>query len=138
MLPFRIIFLSSGPSSFCVLISNYWAAHLFPTGSLEYPPLGRAIYIIQQTLPDFFDHGLITTSSDNGNGKRKGQTVSTSSSSLYSDPSVTQKAEDFEEEPESIYSPKIRLAYTPPVRLPSPFPATLHVEGTFSSLFITS
>ncbi|KAF7984136.1 hypothetical protein HWV62_16778 [Athelia sp. TMB] len=30
---------------------------------------------------------------------------------------------------ESIYSPKIRLIYTPPVKLPSPFPTTLQIEG---------
>ncbi|KAG6829952.1 hypothetical protein H0H92_002856 [Tricholoma furcatifolium] len=30
---------------------------------------------------------------------------------------------------EGIYSPKIRLSYTPPVALPPPFPTTLHIEG---------
>ncbi|KAH7105772.1 hypothetical protein BKA62DRAFT_687913 [Auriculariales sp. MPI-PUGE-AT-0066] len=29
----------------------------------------------------------------------------------------------------SIYAPNVRLSYTPPTQLPSPFPATLHVEG---------
>ncbi|KAG6895682.1 hypothetical protein C0992_013292 [Termitomyces sp. T32_za158] len=30
---------------------------------------------------------------------------------------------------EGIYSTKVGLSYTPPVALPPPFPATLHVEG---------
>jgi hypothetical protein len=30
---------------------------------------------------------------------------------------------------ESIYSPRVKLEYTPPTSLPPPFPRTLHVEG---------
>jgi hypothetical protein len=106
---------------------------------------GRAIYILQQTLPDFFSLGLVSSSIDNGNdsghSKRKAPATSVSStttSSSSQDPDPTAKRAAYAEErvePESIYSSKIRLAYTPPARLPSPFPATLHVEGTgFSTL----
>ncbi|SJL09338.1 uncharacterized protein ARMOST_12715 [Armillaria ostoyae] len=69
---------------------------------------GRAINIIQQTLPEFFKTGLITSIDE--------ETGRLTSSSVHS-------------EQQHIYSPKIRLSYTPPVQLPSPFPQTLHVEG---------
>ncbi|KAI1787212.1 hypothetical protein LXA43DRAFT_975391 [Ganoderma leucocontextum] len=67
---------------------------------------GRAIYILQQTLPGFFSTGLIT-SLDTSGGSEKG--------------------EDGEEL--SIYSPSIRLEYRPPTSFPPPFPRTAHVEG---------
>ncbi|PCH41940.1 hypothetical protein WOLCODRAFT_71796 [Wolfiporia cocos MD-104 SS10] len=85
---------------------------------------GRAIYILQQTLPEFFQRGLVSSlelpslktpegqlrnGSGNGNGKS---------------------------DVESIYSPTIRLAYEPPVELPPPFPRTLHVDGI--SLYMAS
>ncbi|KAK0450403.1 uncharacterized protein EV420DRAFT_1563358 [Desarmillaria tabescens] len=69
---------------------------------------GRAITVLQQTLPEFFKTGLITSIND--------ATGHLTSSSIHS-------------EQQHIYSPKIRLSYTPPVQLPSPFPQTLHVEG---------
>lgn len=37
---------------------------------------------------------------------------------------------------EPIYSPRVRLQYTPPVALPAPFPKTFHLEGTFHFAFI--
>ncbi|KIM72986.1 hypothetical protein PILCRDRAFT_735030 [Piloderma croceum F 1598] len=97
---------------------------------------GRAIYIIQQTLPDFFSLGLVSSSIDNGKGKRKATPASSTTSgqggvpegATAEHPELEPEPEP-EPEPESIYSPKIRLVYTPPARLPSPFPATLHVEG---------
>ncbi|KAI0710487.1 hypothetical protein C8Q76DRAFT_65932 [Earliella scabrosa] len=67
---------------------------------------GRAIYILQQTLPTFFSTGLI--------------------SSLDS-PSTNPHRKDDDEI--SIYSPSIRLEYRPPTPFPPPFPRTLHVEG---------
>lgn len=66
---------------------------------------GRAIYILQQTLPEFFTTGLV--------------------SSL----DYAVKTGEDRDEKESIYSPHVRLAYTPPTPLPAPFPKTLHVEG---------
>lgn len=45
-----------------------------------------------------------------------------------------------EEDTGSIYSPRVRLTYTPPTPLPAPFPKILHVEGlhlyTASSVFL--
>jgi len=68
---------------------------------------GRAIYILEQTLPDFFQVGLVDAM-----------------------PSSQ----------ESIYSPAIRLTYTPPAALPAPFPSTLSLDGLAlymaSSVFI--
>jgi hypothetical protein len=75
---------------------------------------GRAIFLLQQTLPEFFDAGLVTSAE---------QASKLSSGALLSLSTLTTG------EPDSIYSPKIRLAYTPPVALPAPFPRTLHVEG---------
>ncbi|EMD32387.1 hypothetical protein CERSUDRAFT_108825 [Gelatoporia subvermispora B] len=69
---------------------------------------GRAIYTLQQTLPDFFSTGLI--------------------SSLET-PLVAGRANGKDGAEEGIYSRNIRLSYTPPNPLPSPFPRTLHIEG---------
>ncbi|KDQ10725.1 hypothetical protein BOTBODRAFT_163600 [Botryobasidium botryosum FD-172 SS1] len=62
--------------------------------------IGRAIFVLQRTLPDFFTTGLVMTS-----------------------------AVAPGEPGEPIYSKAIRLTYMPPVRLPAPFPQTLHIEG---------
>lgn len=72
--------------------------------SLLVPWPGRAIFVLQRTLPDFFSTGLVMTSS------------------------ITPG-----EPGEPIYSKSIRLTYMPPVRLPAPFPKTLHIEGAFFS-----
>ena len=100
---------------------------------------GRAIFILQQTLPDFFSLGLVSNSIDNGNGKRKAAPNTPPIHQFNRGLAERERAQHQElgPEPESIYSPKIRLVYTPPVRLPSPFPTTLHVEGAwpFRSLF---
>ncbi|KAG9311291.1 hypothetical protein JVU11DRAFT_8379 [Chiua virens] len=78
---------------------------------------GRAIYILEQTLPDFFHIGLVSN--------------------------VDPTRPDIVDVPlseggniESIYSPTIRLTYTPPVALPPPFPRTLSLEGL--PLYMTS
>lgn len=84
--------------------------------------IGRAIYILQQTLPDFFDVGLV------------------SSIDPTKTPALIDSKEPDSPEVENIYSPKVRLAYTPPVALPLPFPRTLGLEGLplylASSVFI--
>ncbi|KAI0354011.1 hypothetical protein OH77DRAFT_533008 [Trametes cingulata] len=67
---------------------------------------GRAIYVLQQTLPTFFSTGLI--------------------SSVDTSPSHAKSNHD---DDTSIYSPNIRLVYRPPTPFPPPFPRTLHVEG---------
>ncbi|KZT27787.1 hypothetical protein NEOLEDRAFT_1146227 [Neolentinus lepideus HHB14362 ss-1] len=79
---------------------------------------GRAIYVLQQTLPDFFEIGLVAAvdqaegpAMNDGNLLRKGGKVP--------------GRDDVEE----IYSPKVTLSYTPPTALPPPFPRTLHLEG---------
>ena len=50
------------------------------------------------------------------------------------------KAKEDADETEGIYSPRIRLTYTPPTPLPAPFPETLHAEGLHlyiaSSIFL--
>lgn len=80
---------------------------------------GRAIYILEQTLPDFFQVGLVSNIdltrpeiinvplADNGNI-------------------------------EGIYSPTIRLTYTPPAALPPPFPRTLSLEGEHDGAGVAS
>ncbi|KAI6038564.1 hypothetical protein EDC04DRAFT_2569671 [Pisolithus marmoratus] len=83
---------------------------------------GRTIYVLQQTLPDFFRIGLVSNV-----GPTRG-------------PGLVYNAPSEQTEIENIYSPKIRLTYTPPVALPSPFPRTLSIEGLplylASSVFI--
>ncbi|KAI0746402.1 hypothetical protein C8Q80DRAFT_1271302 [Daedaleopsis nitida] len=67
---------------------------------------GRAIYVLQQTLPTFFTTGLISSVDTSGSNSR-----------VKEDNEI------------SIYSPNIRLEYRPPTPFPPPFPRTLHVEG---------
>ncbi|KAH7909096.1 hypothetical protein BJ138DRAFT_1156108 [Hygrophoropsis aurantiaca] len=111
------------PQLQCRNLSNGGATLMFPQNHNEDPEshnelsdhewemrTGRAIYILQQTLPDFFRVGLVSgIDPDN-----------TSFGSFGSSDA---------ESVESIYSPNVRLVYTPPVALPSPFPRTLRVEG---------
>ncbi|KXN85110.1 hypothetical protein AN958_11687 [Leucoagaricus sp. SymC.cos] len=96
---------------------------------------GRALFVLQETLPEFFKIGLVTNVD-----KSTGVPVQSSSVlPLTLGPSVNpldflQQDSDAQDEPteagvESIYSPKIKLEYTPPSALPTPFPRTLHIEG---------
>jgi len=82
---------------------------------------GRAIDVLQETLPDFFRTGLIT-SVDKATGTPR-IPVSTFTHSANIENHVVNKDE------EPLYSPNIRLSYTPPVELPSPFPKTFQIEG---------
>jgi hypothetical protein len=82
--------------------------------------LGRAIYTLQQTLPDFFNSGLASWHADSHDAKSR---------SLLSKLPLTGLTKGDEEE--SIYSPNVRLIYTPPARLPPPFPQTFRLEGMF-------
>lgn len=91
--------------------------------------LGRTIDIIRNTLPDFFTLGLITQA-DKATGEAKIPPPIVGSTPL-SDIAVLQDSSV-----DHLYSPTIRLSYTPPSRLPSPFPETLQVEG--SKLYLAS
>ena len=84
---------------------------------------GRAIYVLQQTLPDFFATGLITSID-----KRTGAPVPPSTSIPIASANPLDYL-TFDDDAESIYSPFVQLSYTPPVPLPAPFPKVLHVEG---------
>ncbi|KAF8066906.1 hypothetical protein FPV67DRAFT_1562435 [Lyophyllum atratum] len=92
---------------------------------------GRAIYVLQQTLPEFFLEGLVT-SNDKDTGSPKSAAASVPV--LNANPLDSQTYR--EEGVEVIYSAKIRLSYTPPVALPPPFPTTLHIEGL--PMYLTS
>lgn len=108
---------------------------------------GRAIHIIQNTLPDFFSIGLVTRISnedDNASSSPK-SSLSILSKTIPSLPHLigTDKTKDSlpsaedipidehneEHDLEPIYSPKVKLVYSPPDKLPPPFPETLRVEG---------
>ncbi|KAF8443683.1 hypothetical protein L210DRAFT_3089659 [Boletus edulis BED1] len=112
------ISMSSGPP-----LSRFTPNHDEPSPPEQIPDLeweirtGRAIYILERTLPDFFQVGLVS----------------------HIDPTRPDIV-DVAVSDESIYSPVIRLTYTPPVALPPPFPRTLSLEGLAlymaSSVFI--
>jgi hypothetical protein len=70
--------------------------------------VGRAIYVLRATVPRFFESGLTSSVETRGD-----------SGGVDLEPTST----------DDIYSKFIRLTYTPPVRLPAPFPQTLQVEG---------
>ncbi|KAI0051613.1 hypothetical protein FA95DRAFT_1485200 [Auriscalpium vulgare] len=82
---------------------------------------GRAIDHLRTTLPQFFSTGLISHPRPVFNHASRLDAL-------------------VEDSSESIYSPRIRLSYTPPTALPAPFPRTLHIEGLplyfASSVFI--
>lgn len=80
---------------------------------------GRAIYILEQTLPDFFQVGLV-------------------SSIDPTRPDIVHVPLADSGSVESIYSPAIRLTYTPPAPLPPPLPRTLALEGEYVGAEVTS
>ncbi|KAL5532207.1 hypothetical protein ACEPAF_5771 [Sanghuangporus sanghuang] len=84
---------------------------------------GRAIDVLQQTLPTFFNTGLVATNYHlplhihsllGATHKGKGR----------ADEQECEKCDE-----EGIYARTIRLEYTPPVALPAPLPRLLRVEG---------
>ncbi|KAK2462769.1 hypothetical protein APHAL10511_005160 [Amanita phalloides] len=92
----------------------------------------RAIYVLQNTFSHFFETGLVT-SIDTTTGAPDEPSSSTGIvggalklpiSSISSSSSSRNSGRH-----EAIYSPKIRLSYTPPVALPAPFPKTISIEG---------
>ncbi|TDL26539.1 hypothetical protein BD410DRAFT_783590 [Rickenella mellea] len=112
---------------------------------------GRATDILRQTLPDFFNTGLVASSSPplSFESPSSSSNVSSPSSSgstshthgnkgkgkerAYDDHEHTQREESFIS---GIYSRHIKLQYAPPVALPAPFPRTLVVDG--HALYIAS
>jgi hypothetical protein len=94
---------------------------------------GRAIDHLRRTLPDFFSTGLITHVTPDENLSQSSSSSlhapSKSLSAISTDPNRDSLPTDDCPILHSIYSPKVRLSYTPPTALPSPFPRTLHVEG---------
>ncbi|KAI0309347.1 hypothetical protein OF83DRAFT_1072184 [Amylostereum chailletii] len=95
---------------------------------------GRAIDILQQTLPTFFSTGLVSHSPTSS-------TLAHLKNLTGLDTNRDQVSTSNKYDPDrSIYSPRIRLSYTPPTPLPSPLPTTLHIEGLplyiASSVFI--
>lgn len=83
---------------------------------------GRAITVLQETLPEFFDKGLITS-------VNKSTGIPRNSASLPSANINFLEPYTLQDDDEPIYSSKIRLSYTPPLELPAPFPKTFHIEG---------
>ncbi|KAF8154804.1 hypothetical protein B0H34DRAFT_538196 [Crassisporium funariophilum] len=85
---------------------------------------GRAIFVLQETLPDFFSTGLVTSINTTTGSPRPAPSAFTPSANVN-----FLEHHILDENEESIYSPNVRLCYTPPVALPSSFPKILHVEG---------
>ena len=92
----------------------------------------RALFVLQETLPEFFQIGLVTNVD-----KFTGAPIRTSILPLSLVPGPNQKFPSHEEPTnagvESVYSPQVKLEYTPSA-LPTPFPRVLHVEGTYWTL----
>lgn len=112
---------------------------------------GRAIYILQQTLPDYFSKGLVSSleiplvnqdslPATNGSWLKNALGLSDTADSARETKTHEKAKAKEEDDTGSIYSPRVRLTYTPPIPLPAPFPKTLHVEGlhlyTASSVFL--
>ncbi|KAI0029903.1 hypothetical protein K488DRAFT_7336, partial [Vararia minispora EC-137] len=79
---------------------------------------GAAIDLLTHTLPTFFQTGLVSHVPD-------APSVHTELTRLTG----LATSRDHTPMDRSIYSPKIRLSYTPPAALPSPFPRTFHIDG---------
>ncbi|KIL61844.1 hypothetical protein M378DRAFT_199381, partial [Amanita muscaria Koide BX008] len=89
----------------------------------------RIIFVLQRTLPQFFETGLVTSAATPDDPPLS----ASSTAPILTNPppleSSTISVPDIKQDHEPIYSPRIRLCYTPPVPLPAPFPKTLRIEG---------
>lgn len=83
--------------------------------------VGNAIHHLRTTLPTFFETGLLVHPLPFIDPPSSSSSLSSSSSSS-SVPGLPNTGKP-------VYSPSIRLSYTPPFPLPAPFPRTLHLEG---------
>ncbi|TFK34705.1 hypothetical protein BDQ12DRAFT_362618 [Crucibulum laeve] len=96
---------------------------------------GRAIYVLQETLPTFFNTGLITSIDPGTNAPRPATSLHLPLANAH-----PKDWQIFHDDLEGIYSRNMKLRYRPPVKLPAPFPKVLHVEGlpmyTASSAFV--
>ncbi|KIK63951.1 hypothetical protein GYMLUDRAFT_71416 [Collybiopsis luxurians FD-317 M1] len=106
---------------------------------------GRMIDILRNTLPNFFTTGLMTSwdpETGEAHSPRSLPSLPNLPSTLSSlpsfhlspDPKGHQSRKGKERVP--IFSPQIRLTYTPPTPLPHPFPEKLTIEG--KPLYFTS
>ncbi|TFK61867.1 hypothetical protein BDN72DRAFT_849299 [Pluteus cervinus] len=88
---------------------------------------GRAIYVLQQTLPEFFSTGLITSVDKATGAPRLPQNASHAQGNSLDYAGIHTPRD--QENIEPIYGDSVRLSYTPPTVLPAPFPRVLHLEG---------
>ncbi|KAF4610089.1 hypothetical protein D9613_010446 [Agrocybe pediades] len=84
---------------------------------------GRAIFVLQETLPEFFKTGLITSVDKLTGAPQPARSIIPTANVNFLEPHI------IHDDAEAIYSPNVRLSYTPPVALPPPFPKTFHIEG---------
>jgi hypothetical protein len=97
-------------------------SHQFRKNQADLGGTGRAITALQETLPEFFDKGLVTS-------VNKSTGIPRNSASLPAAHINFLEPYTISDDDEPIYSSQIRLSYTPPLELPAPFPKTFHIEG---------
>jgi hypothetical protein len=92
------------------------------------------LLVLQETLPEIFKVGLVTNVDKSTGAPIRPSSVLPLSLGPSANPldflhQSSQGDGDENGGIEPIYSPKVKLEYTPPVALPAPFPRTLHIEG---------
>ncbi|KAE9402207.1 hypothetical protein BT96DRAFT_991376 [Gymnopus androsaceus JB14] len=100
---------------------------------------GRTIDILQSSLPEFFVNGLMASWDSQTGEVFPARASDSMSMSMIPHihipipiPSLDHKSKGKQRDDrtrEPIYSPKIRLSYTPPAPLPHPLPQMLQLEG---------